>query len=147
NLSIKRIDFTEICGNISKHNFSRLSGVIHKLIEIFKNNSLPLSEENALLIIDEFYEWFHTNIFTYHSSAIAEFVNNIRWGVYEYLQPEFQQSIVFENDEHPRRYHYTYPKKINNSFAKSCYWDLMNDIRSKPYMNKFQVTKYLKMRY
>ncbi len=146
NLSIKRIEFIKICGNISKHNFTRLSGVIRELIEIFKRNVITLRDEDALLIIGEFYEWFHTGIFNYHSSAIAEFLNNIRWGIYEYLQPEFQKSIVFENDEHPRRYHYTYPNKVNNSFAKNCYWDLMNEVRSKPYMNKFQVTRYLKMR-
>lgn len=146
-LSIKRIEFIKICGNISKHNFSRLSGVVRELIEIFQRNKITLRDEDALLILGEFYEWFHTDIFTYHSSAIAEFLNNIRWGIYEYLRYEFQQSIVYEGKERPRRYHYTYPKEINNSFAKTCYWDLMNEVRSKPYMNKFQVTRYLKMRY
>ena len=38
-------------------------------------------------------------------------------------------------------------KEINNTFAKNCYWDLMNEVRSGPYMRKFQVTRYLKMRY
>lgn len=147
NLSIKRIEFIKICGNISKHNFSRLSGVLLELVEIFKRNGITLKNEDALLILGEFYEWFHIDIFSYHSSAIAEFLNNIRWGIYEYLKPEFQKSIVFKNDEYPRRYHYTYPNKVNNSFAKNCYWDLMNVIRSKPYMNKFEVTRYLKMRY
>lgn len=147
NLSIKRIEFIKICGNISKHNFSRLSGVVRELIEIFKRNKIALKDEDALLILGEFYEWFHTDIFTYHSSAIAEFLNNIRWGIYEYLQHEFQQSIVYEGTEQPQRYRYTYPKEINNNFAKNCYWDLMNEVRSKPYMNKFQVTHYLKMRY
>jgi len=146
-LSIKRIEFIKICGNISKHNFSRLFGVAHELIEIFKRNNIDLKPEEALLILGEFYEWFHTNIFAYHSSAIAEFLNNIRWGIHEYLQPEFQQSIVFENDEQPRKYHYTYPNEVNNSFAKNCYWDLMNEVLLKPDMSKFQVTRYLKMRY
>lgn len=146
-LSIKRIEFIKICGNISKHNFSRLSGVVRDLIEIFKRNKINLSNEDILLILGEFYEWFHTNIFAYHSSAIAEFLNNIRWGIYEYLQPEFQRSIVFENTEHPQKYHYTYPADVKIEFAKNCYWDVMNEVRSKPYMNKFQVTHFLKMRY
>ncbi|MEK6646780.1 MAG: hypothetical protein AABY84_08935 [Candidatus Firestonebacteria bacterium] len=148
-LSIKRIEFIKMCGNISKHNFSRLSGVVRELIEIFKRNKITLKDENALLILDEFYELFHTDIFNYHSSAIAEFLNNIRWGIYDYLQPKFQQSIVYESTgyDHRRIYHYTYPKKVKNNFAKNCYCDLMNKIRSKPYMNRFQVTRYLKMRY
>jgi CRISPR/Cas system endoribonuclease Cas6 (RAMP superfamily) len=147
NLSIKRIEFIKICGNISKHNFSRLSGVVCELIEIFKRNNINLKDEDALLILGEFYEWFHTSIFNYHSSAIAEFLNNIRWGIHDYLKPEFHQSIVYENNEHPRRYRFTYPNEVKNNFAKACYWDLMNEVRSSPYIEKFQVTRFLKMRY
>jgi len=145
-LSIKRIEFIKICGNISKHNFSRLSGVEAELIKIFRRNEIILKDKETLLVLGEFYEWFHNDIFSYHSSAIAEFLNNIRWGIYEYLHHEYQQSIVYENTD-PLKYHYTYPKEINNDFAKNCYWDLMNEVRGKPYMKKFQVTRYLKMRY
>lgn len=146
-LSIQRVEFIKICGNISKHNFSRLSGVVKELKTIFKRNNISLDDDEALVIIEEFYEWFHDDIFSYHSSAIAEFLNNIRWGIYEYLQPEFQQSIGYETGDHPIKYHYTYPDKIKKGSARTCYWELMNDMRSKPYMKKFQVTEYLKMRY
>ncbi len=144
-LNIKRIDFIKICGNISKHNFSRLSGVVVSIKKIFSHNNHPLNDEEALLIIGEFYDWFHTDIFSYHSSAIAEFLNNIRWGIYGYLQPEYEQSIVRDPDG--VRYKYTYPNGVSNGFAKNCYWELMNTIRSKPYMPKFQITRFLKMRY
>lgn len=146
-LSIKRVEFIKICGNISKHNFSRLSGVAKELIDIFKRNCVDITFEEALLVLDDFYQRFHSGLLNYHGSTITEFLNNIQWGIHEYLQPEFQQSIVYEGTEHPRRYHYTYPEKINDVFARNCYWDLMNEIRSEPYMRKFQVTRYLKMRY
>jgi hypothetical protein len=147
NLSIKRIEFIKICGNLSKHNFSRLSGVAREIIDIFKRNDHTLDEENALAIFEDFYNWFHKNIFSYHSSAIAEFLNNIRWGIYEYLQPEYNQSIIYIENDHYNRYKYTYPQGVNNKFAKECYWSLMNEVHSKPYMNKFKVTRFLKMRY
>jgi hypothetical protein len=146
-LSIKRIEFIKICGNISKHNFSRLSGVAKELIGLFKRNTIGITFEDALLVLDDFYQKFHFDLLNYHGSTIAEFLNNIRWGIHEYLQHEFQQSIVYEGDEHPRMYHYTYPEGIDNAFAKNCYWDLMNEVRSGPYMRKFKVTRYLKMRY
>ena len=145
-LKIKRFEFIKICGNISKHNFTRLGAVSNELKAIFQRNGRVLSDEESLLIFGEFYEWFHTNIFSYHSSAIAEFLNNIRWGIYEYLQPEFNRSIV-RHKEPSYGYHYTYPSNIHNSFAKPCYWELMNDVRSKPFVPKFQVTRFLKMRY
>ena len=146
-LLIKRIEFIKICGNISKHNFTRLSRVAKELISILKRNAINISFEDSLLILDDFYEIYHSDIFNYHSSTIAEFLNNIRWAVYEYLLPEFCQSIVYEGIKRPKKYHYTYPKEINNNFAQNCYWDLMNIIRSKPYMRKFKVTRYLKMNY
>ena len=146
-LLIKRIEFIKICGNISKHNFTRLSGVAKELISILKRNEINISFEDSLLFLDYFYERYHIDIFGYHSSTIAEFLNNIRWGIYEYLLPEFCQSIDYEGIKHPKKYHYTYPKEINNNFTRNCYWDLMNKVRSKPYMRKFKVTRYLKMNY
>ncbi len=146
-LSIKRVEFIKICGNISKHNFSRLSGVVRELKTIFKRNDITLDDDQALVIIEEFYQWFHVDIFSYHSSAIAEFLNNIGWGIYEYLQPEYQQSIVYESSDGVTKHHYTYPDDIKTNFAKHCYRELMGDIKTKPYMKYFHVTKYLKMRY
>lgn len=145
-LSIKRIEFLKICGNISKHNFSRLSGVANDLVKILGKNNINVGLEEALLILDEFYERFHTDILNYHSSTIAEFLNNMRWGIYEYLQPEFCRSIVCES-KNPPIYRYIYPQSIKNEFARSCYWDLMNEVRSAPYMRRFKVTKWLKLRY
>jgi len=143
-LSIKRLEFIKICGNISKHNFTRLSRVVGELKRILKRNGRILQDEDVLLIIDDFYQRFHDDIFSYHSSTIAEFLNNIRWGIYEYLQPELRRSLVIDDG---MRYHYKYPDGLSNSFAKACYRELMDDIRSKPFMKKFQVTKYLKKRY
>ena len=146
-LSIKRIKFIKICGNISKHNFIRLSRVATDLMTILKKSAVNISFEDSLLTLDDFYERYHSDIFNYHSSTIAEFLNNIRWGIHEYLFPEFCQSIVFEGNIHPQKYHYTYPIDLKNNFARECYWDLMNKIRSKPYIRKFKATRYLKMNY
>jgi len=145
-LSIKRIEFLKVCGNISKHNFSRLSGVASELAKILGRNNINVELEEALLILDEFYERFHTDILNYHSSTIAEFLNNMRWGIHEYLQPEFRRSIVWEGKDLPR-YKYTYPESIQNKFARNCYWELMNEVRSAPSMRRFKVTKWLKLLY
>ncbi|MEH1959122.1 MAG: hypothetical protein V7L05_04375 [Nostoc sp.] len=64
-LSIKRIEFLKICGNISKHNFSRLSAVAKDLVKILGKNNINVGLEEALLILDEFYDRFHSDC-TYH---------------------------------------------------------------------------------
>jgi len=146
-LELSRVKFLKMTGNISKHNYLRAIRVAEELQDILNKSDITIDIYESLLALDDFYERFHSDILNYHSSTIAEFLNNIRWGIHEYLQPEFQQSIVYEGTEHPRKYHYTYPEKINEAFAKNCYWDLMNEVRSKPYVKKFKVTKWPKERY
>jgi len=49
--------------------------------------------------------------------------------------------------EGSNQYRYKYPEEIKTGFSKTCYWDLMNKVREKPFMRKFKVTKWLKLRY
>lgn len=146
-LKVSRVQFLKMIGNISKHNYLRAISVAEQLKEILIKSGITINIDESLFALADFYERFHSDILNYHSSTIAEFLNNIRWGIHEYLQPEFQQSIVYEGTEHPRKYHYTYPDGIKSDFAKGCYYDLMNEVRSKPYVEKFEVTKWLKKRY
>jgi hypothetical protein len=147
-LFIKRNESIKICGNISKHNFLRLSRTAREIVEILKRNNkdIDIDSEYSLLIFSDFYERFHNDIFIYLGSTIAEFLNNIRWGIHEYLQPEFARSFVPEGGN-SLWYKYIYPASIEDEFAKACYWDLMNENRSSPYMRKFEVTPLLKQRY
>jgi hypothetical protein len=138
--------FIKLCGNISKHNFLRATGVAEELKEIISQSGVSVGLDDTLLALSDFYERFHTDILNYHASTIAEFLNNIRWGIYEYLQPEFHRSIVWESRD-PPKYRYTYPNGVTSRLAKECYWELMNEVRSPPYVRRFQVTKWLKLRY
>ena len=145
-LKISRISFLKMCGNITKHNFLRSVGVAEELQKNLAASGVSVTLEDSMLTLADFYERFHTDILNYHSSTIAEFLNNIRWGIYEYVQPEFRRSIVWEGGD-PPKYRYIYPKAVTSGFAKECYWELMNEVRSAPYMRKFTVTKWLKLRY
>ena len=85
-----------MCGDISKHNVLRSVGVAEELQQTLVASGVSVELEDAMLALGDFYERFHMDILNYHSSTIAEFLNNIRWGIYEYLQPEFRRSIVWE---------------------------------------------------
>lgn len=145
-IKIARFNFLKMTGDISKHNYLRAVSVAEDLKNILAKSGVEVDIEEALFALSEFYERFHDDILAYHTSTIAEFLNNIRCGIYYYLEPEFKRSIVWESKD-PPRYHYTYPEDVSSDFAKTCYWDLMNEVRSKPYMRKFEVTKWLKLRY
>jgi hypothetical protein len=146
NIKVPRIVFIKICGNIAKHNFARLSKNVEDICKILKTNGTVIDLEQAYFVIPEFYEWFHTGVFNYHGSAIAEFLNNIRWSIYEYLRPEFTRSFTKEKPK-SLAYRFNYPPDCNKSVIQAMYWDLMNEVRVKPFMPKFEVTRYLKMLY
>jgi hypothetical protein len=145
-IQISRLSFLKMCGDISKHNILRSVGVAEELQQTLETSGTLVELGDAMLALDDFYERFHTDILNYHGSTIAEFLNNIRWGIYEYLQPEFRRSIVWEGGN-PPMYRYTYPNGVAHNFAKQCYWDLMNEVAEQPYVRRFEVTKWLKLRY
>lgn len=145
-LNILRIDFLKICGDISKHNFLRLIRVAKKLMKLFEASGIHVDIKGAIHAIEDFYMRFHDDIFNYHCSTIAEFLNNIRWGIIEYLKPEYKRSYS-KNINDSLSYSYDIPRDIQDELAKTCYWELMNQVRSPPSMRRFITTKYLKYRY
>jgi hypothetical protein len=146
-LKLTRLDFLKMCGDISKHSFLRAVGVAKELQQLLEAGGRPTTLEEALLALPDFDGRFHTDILNYHASTIAEFLNNIRWGIYEYLQPEHNRSIVRDNPGDPARYRFTYPADVTSEFVRQCYWDLMNEMRRPPCMPRFKVTRYLKLSY
>ena len=116
------------------------------LRKILAKNDHHISIEQAYLAMGNFYAWFHDDIFTYHGSTIGEFLNNIRWGIYDYLKPEFSRSFR-RSDVESMAHHYDFPDDCKNDFARTMYWELMGWTSSKPCMPRFQVTNMLKKRY
>lgn len=141
-IRIERIRYIKICGDISKHNFSRLQSNVEKIIQTLRKNGVEIDAEAGFKALPGFYEWFHDNVFTYHSSHIAQMLNDLMWGIYRYLIPEFQRSHKQAPGE--VAYSYQYPEGCHHSFARSAYWNLMNHIRRGPYLPRFTVSPSLK---
>lgn len=58
-LTIQRITFLKICGNIVKHNFSRLQADAQKIQKVLRDNGRRVKEETIYEIVPTFKEWFH----------------------------------------------------------------------------------------
>jgi hypothetical protein len=146
NVRAPRLELLKICGNIGKHNFSRLEVNVRDIMRILENSGQPLTEQQAFIALPSFYEWFHRHFFVYHSSTIAEYLNNLRWALFGYLRHEFQRSFV-----PPAKgdivYSFMVPEDCQQPLAREMYWGLMNHVRGKPYFPAFTVTKSLKMQY
>jgi hypothetical protein len=139
-----RIDILRICGDTAKHNFSRLEANVAKIAKMITAAGRPIETQEAYLALPTFAEWINDNVWLYHASTIAEFLNNIRWAIYGYLRPEFERA--FERTA-PPAYRFKAPAGCESPLAQVMHWDLMNAIRNPPYFPRFRVTPFLKLRY
>ncbi len=148
-LRVARYRYIKMCGDIAKHNLARLATNVRHLRKLLETDGHAVSEQDAYLAIENFFEWFHDDIFIYHSSQIAEFLNNIRWAIFEYLQPEFRRSWHLTENATPSfpMYSYHVPAEITEPVAQAMYWDVMNRARAKPWVHRFVVSDSLKRRY
>jgi len=151
-LKISRANMIRICGNLNKHDFLKLSQLVSVIQEIFLNNGVRLTREDAIMSLEHFGEWFNENILIYHSSFIAEMLIDIQWSIREYLEPLYKKSLVSYYDERLKlnSYRFDPPKKlgiVKGSFIFHMYWNLMNFVRDKPIFNRVKADKYLKLRY
>lgn len=145
-LTIERHRFLWMCGNVSKHNLLNLSQVASKLKKHLNASGLTVDESDALLALEDFYTRFHDDIFLYHSSRIVELLNNVRWGIHTYLRAEYQRSYV-PSTEPGQPHRFIYPDAITSSFARECYWALMNSARTQPHFPRFKVHEVIRRRY
>lgn len=146
-LKLRRRDFVSICGNISKHNVSRLTRKSEQLRRLLAGNGIDIQWGDALGALDDFHAKFHTDVLAYHSTTLAELLNNLRWAIHEYLTPEFHRSYKPPESVDTYKYGYDVPAAISNKYATDRYWDAMNSVRGKPWVPKFTAARYLKGKY
>jgi hypothetical protein len=146
-ITVTRFNYLRICGDIAKHNFSRLDRNVIKIRRILADNGKSIDVNQGFLALPNFYEWFHRDLFLYHASMIGEFLNNIRWSIYRYLRPEYDRAYRADNsDPCFPKYKFDIPAGIQDQLARSMYWDLMNRVRGRPYLPEFTISHSLKER-
>ncbi len=144
-LRVQRMAYLKICGTISKHGFTRLDDIVGKIRQILADNGTDIDEGQGYLVIPEFQEWFQDNIFIASSTLVAWHLNEIRWGIYEYLSSEFRRSYTpTEVIQGLQMYRYDVPSQITDPLVQSMYWDLMNEMRRCPYFPRFTVDRYMR---
>lgn len=148
-LRIARYWYIRLCGDIAKHHLGRLSANVGHIRGLIRQDGRDIDGQTAYLAFENFFNWFFDNVFNYHASQIAEFLNNIRWGIFHYLELEFERSYHLK--EHATldlpAYGYNVPEEIQQPISHAMYWDVMNRMRQKPMMPRFVTSEVLKRRY
>jgi hypothetical protein len=143
-LRVQRMAYLKICGTISKHGFARLGDIVGQLRRILAANGTDIDEGQSYLVVPEFQEWFQDNVFIASSTLIAWHLNEIRWGIYEYLTSEFRRAYTPTTVIHGAQvYGYDVPSEITAPLVRSMYWDLMNDVRTPSYFPRFTVDRFM----
>ena len=142
-IEVSCLDFIAISGNHCKHNLSRLTSVSKKIYEILDANGYSVPLEQIPLALDDFREHLQENYFIYYGTWLGEMLNNIRWGIQNYLQPTYRAAYT-KDDPKDIIYRYEYPLAIKQDIPRQWFWRLMNNIRTGPYLKKFAGSHYLK---
>ncbi|MBA8904175.1 hypothetical protein [Phyllobacterium sp. P30BS-XVII] len=148
-ITVPRYRYVKMCGDIAKHNLARLDTNVNHLRKLLDQAGQSIDEHDGYLAINDFFDWFFSDIFICHASQIAEFLNNIRWEIYNYLSHEFRRSWHLKEGatELFPMYGYKVPSEINDPIARAMYWNVMNRSRSEPYVHRFKIHDYAKTRY
>lgn len=142
---ITRIELIKFCGDIAKHNYLRLGNRAQKLVRLMKRNGHPIEPEEAYKMLPDFYEKFHHDVFAYHTSTIAEFLSEIRFGIRQYIMPAWAEAYV----ELPpimelKRWKFEAPPSVTNAFAKDAHWSLMGRAMKPFTFPRFSVSPHCK---
>lgn len=140
-LVIKNSDILELCANSSKHCVVRHHIIRAKLKRILEHQliGVELNDANLILAMEDFTEQFlGDNDYIYRQIVcLAYYLNNIRWSLFKLLEPTYIQSLKY--DEHLYcQYKYITPQELNE-VGVSLFYKLMNWVRTKPYMHKFEI--------
>lgn len=150
-LKMSREDFLRICGDVSKHSTLRLYRTATRILSVLQRSNRDISLSDAFSGMEDFYNWFHNDVFHYHLTKICEMLNNIAWGVQTYLADEYRRSYTVDPkkslNSQLTHYSFQYPSEVKTPLGKYYYWELMNEIRAKPYIAKFKAYKYAEGRY
>jgi hypothetical protein len=140
-LTVKRMEFLYILGNHAKHNLARLTGISKHISEMLARNGHAVDPQQVPLALDDFREHLQEDYFVYYGTWLAELINNVRWGMQDYLNPVFQRAYTLGIDQ---SYSYGYPAPIVHDTPRAWFWRLMNHVRTGPYIGRFMGAPYMK---
>jgi hypothetical protein len=141
-LQVSRIEFLNISGNYVKHNISRLTGVAKRIRQILTAHGYDVPLEHIPLALEDFKEHLQEDYFAYYGTWLVELLNNVRWGLQDYLLPTFRWSHARGLGE--LEYSYKYPDDVVNEVSRAWFWRLMNHVRKGPYLHRFSSPDYMK---
>lgn len=144
---VPRLQLIFISGNQAKHNISRLTGLARNIQDMLKSHGHEVPLEQIPLALDDFREHLNDDFFVYYGTWLSELMNDIRWGIQQYLLPTFYESYKKASDIDDIAYRYEYPSSITGAVPRSWFWRLMNHIRSGPYVKRFQAVKHYKLQH
>lgn len=142
-LTVPRRQLLRLSGNQSKHNLARLTKISRLIREMLKEHGHVVPAEAIPLALEDFKETLNENFFLYHATWIVELLNEVRWGIHEYLLPTF--TACYEPPPHADApYRYTFPVEVVQPLAQEWFWRLMNLVRRGPNVARFLTPSFLK---
>lgn len=145
-MRVSRIWLLKVVGDLNKHNFSRLDVRVRQVRQMLDRHGHSFDEGLVYRALPELRHWFYVDIFSYHASTLAEFLNQLRRALFGYLRPEYERAYR-RGDRFEGDYRFDIPTDIQAPLAVGMYWELMNLMRSGLDFPDFIISPLLKNHY
>jgi len=139
-LRSSRYSLLKQSGTMAKHNPLKLNAILKSIDKTLVQSGHQITTESAYLVLDEYQNYISDHFFAASAGSIVVQLNNIRWAIHDYLSAEYALSFHTKNEgSFYETYSFRIPDSIEHPIAKGSYWNLMNSISRKPYINKFDI--------
>lgn len=148
-MKMSRSKLITLCGTIVKHNEMSLSRTANHLKNVMHENGYNISSFDSYMMMEGFVDYFLDSVILYHASTLVQMLNDIRHEIKSYLAPESQKATAWIEDDMLKviRPQIMIPESIKDDYSKACYHRLIQDVRSKSYVDRFKAPNHLKLRY
>jgi hypothetical protein len=117
-----RKEVLKVCGNLKKHNFTRLTGCAANLSNYLQRTQINVTPVEAMMLLEDFEVQFYDDVFHCYRNVLAASVNDIRRGMRNYLMHQCAVGHIpgpHGGIQFPR------PPQITNDYVAGVYIHLM----------------------
>jgi len=135
-IHMTRKEALKLVGNISKHNFTRLTDSASKLKRYLARTNIEITPTQAMMLLEDFEVQFYEDVFHSYRNMLASHVNNIRRGMRIYLREKCRISSA-RNEQ--GLHYFVRPADLANDYVADVFIRLMGRVLHEDMYQEFGV--------
>jgi hypothetical protein len=137
-IRMTRKETLKIVGNLSKHNFTRLTASARNIRQYLTRTEVHVSATESMMLLEDFEVQFYDDVFHCYRNMLAFHINRVRRSMRNYLMHKRHTSA--RRNEHGLVY-FARPQEIPNDYVASVFIRLMGRVTGNHMYESFGVAQ------